>query len=1079
MKRLSGILIFSTFLLTHLYAQHQNFTTLSIEEGLSQSVVNCMFQDSKGYIWLGTQNGLDRFDGQDFVLYRFNPADSNSISNNWIYAISEDHEGNLWIGTKGGLHKFVRDEDRFERIQYQSSYHYDVGNYSYDNICLRNGKILIHTPPLISIVDPADNSFSHYTSRFAYDASVKDVKIPVLEDYSGNIWVANSMGLAKFLPASEEFIYCTFESEGEILSEKNVTALFQDQTGGIWVGTSTGLFVAEPGETNFKEAAFQLESGGQFSYRHLIHNIIQDKNGALIISTEGNGIFFISPVSDEKYSLRNFTLNNSGLGSNIVQCLLIDRSENMWAGTLNGLSKTDLKPKKFRLYQNNNRPNSTPLLGNVIAGLYKSDDGIIWAGNWGQGLNLINTETNEVEHFSSQHSDNHYLPNDFVHVILKDADGNIWLGTRNGIFIYDQVGNRFVLWTAFFNNPILPLFENIRIYDIIQDRKQNFWIASSNGLYKVNLNTSSVEAFHIDAVEENHRLSANSIYSLFEDSEGLIWIATINGLEMYNPQNRQIKHFTKEHHGLSSDFLISLCEDVDGNIWIGSNAYINIFDKKNSRFSYMGPDDGLPSNYIYGIRKDRNNDLWLATGNGLCRYQQKSRKLEVFTLADGLQSPEFNLRASCVCPNGELLFGGMNGINIFFPDSIPGNPYKPELVFTSFTKLRNDVEETVNVENTKKIVLDHHVQSFTINFAALEYTNPENNQYAYKMEGIFNEWREIGNRKFVPFMPSPGEYTFSLIGSNNDGVWNKEEISLQIIVLPPWWRSDYAYLSYYLLLILTVIGFIKLRERRLKFDKIHLEKKVRERTIQINEQNRVITAKNEELNELNRTKDKFFSIIGHDLRNHFNIIIGFSEVLLSGFKKMDGEKQEYHLSNIYRSSIRAHDLLGNLLTWARLQRGAIIFQPEKINVAGKIRELLHFHEEAALKKNILVEVFTEEEIAVNADENMFATIIRNLLANAIKFTENNGEVSIQVKKVNSSCEIVVKDNGVGISAENLEKIFRVDSNVTTPGTCGEKGTGLGLVLCKEFVEKHGGKIRVISERGKGSEFSFTLPFFSA
>lgn len=1076
MKRLCCFLILGFALIFDLYSQHYTFSNYSINKGLSQSVVNCVFQDSKGYIWLGTQNGLDRFDGREFKLFRFNPADSNSISNNWIYAISEDRENNLWIGTKGGLHKYFRKENRFERIEYETGYSFDVTNYSYDNLCLKNGNILVNTPPVISILDLKENTFSHFTSNLEYDASVKDVKIPVLEDNDGDIWVGSSNGLAKFSVKMKKFEEAIFHpTGGGLLRRANVTALFQDKAEAIWVGASGKLYRKQKNDIGFDEVCFQQESGEVFNCNFLVRSITQDKKGDLIIATEGDGIFFISETGDGEFNIQNLNLNNSGIGHNIVQCLLIDKSENLWAGTLSGISKTDLKPKKFRLFQNNNLPNSTNLLGNVMAALFKNDDGIIWAGNWGQGLNLVNPATNEVEHFSSQHSGNHFLPNDFVHVILKDNEKNIWLGTRNGIFIYDKPYRRFVLWNDFFQNPNLPTFENTRIYHIIQDREQNFWIASSNGLFKVDLPEVSVEIFHTNA-PPSHRLSANLIYSIFEDSDGLIWIATINGLEVYNPKSGEIKHFTKELHGLSSNFLISLCEDAEGRIWIGSNAYINIFDKKTSEFSYLGQEDGLPSNYIYEIQKDKNNNLWLATGNGLCKLNHQTGRVVTYALEDGLQSPEFNLRASCVCENGELLFGGMNGFNLFYPDSITGNPNVPDLAFTAFTKTSNDVEEAVNLSGTDKLVLNHKVQSFTIKFAALEFTNPENNTYAYKMKGVSDGWVKIGNRNFVPFFAlPPGEYEFSVKGSNNDEIWNKEGISLRIVILPPWWRSVYAYFAYLVLIALGIWVFIKLRERRLKLDKIRLEKKVLERTIQIKEQNRVITAKNDELNELNRTKDKFFSIIGHDLRNHFNIIIGFSESLLSGFQNMDQLKKEQHITNIYKSSVHAHDLLGNLLTWARLQRNAIVFQPEKINVAARIRKLIRFHEEAALKKNILIEVFAKEEIEVNADINMFESVVRNLVANAIKFTERDGEISIHLKRADGFCEIEVKDSGIGIPEENMDKIFRIDSNITTRGTCGEKGTGLGLVLCKEFVEKHGGKIWVESEVGGGSEFMFSLP----
>lgn len=1076
MKRLTGILFLCFCLLSNVFAQQFNFSNYTIDYGLSQSVVNCLFQDSEGYIWAGTQNGLNRFDGNSFDVFRFNPSDPNSLSNNWIYAITEDLNGDLWIGTKGGLNKYYRSENRFERIFYETGFAQDVTQHIYDNIRLKNGNILVNTPPVISFYNSQSQEFSHFRSKNVYDPAVQDVKMPLVEDQNGNIWIGCTKGLGLFSVKTSKFTCLPFfDHLGDSLRDVNVTSLFLDKAGNLWVGTTAGLYRNNETFESFQEVEFELDSGEVFSFDNCIRSIVEDSRDNLILGTEGGGLFVVSRNENNTFLVQNYTSDNSLIGHNIVQCLLIDKSDNLWIGTLSGISKTDLKKNKFELYRNDNSPNSTDLLGNVIAGLFKNNDGVLWVGNWGQGLNLIDREAGTIEHFSSQQEGRNNIPNDFVHVIFKDRDGNIWIGTRDGIFIYDLDQKRFVNWTVYFKNEDLPAFRSTRIYKIIQDKRNRYWIGTSNGLYRIDLEKSKVDVFQ-QQLEGNRNISANLVYSILEDSDGLIWIATISGLDVYNPFVDKIKHHNKTEEGLTSDFVISLCEDSLKRIWIGTNAAINIFDKESLEFSYFSEKKGLPSNYIYEIIEDKNHDLWFATGNGLCRYVLNTGRLEVFTPEDGLQSPEFNLRAAFAGNDGELMFGGMNGFNTFYPDSLSGNPHIPNIVFTSFQTTINDVQEEINLEQLDKVVLDDKVQSFSIEFAALEFTNPEHNHYAYKMEGISDEWVKIKNRKFVPFFAlPPGDYVFHVIGANNDGEWNKVGKKLKIVVLPPWWRSTYAYVSYFILISFVVFGFIKLRERRLKHDKVVLERKVEERTTQIQEQNRIIVAKNEELNELNRTKDKFFSIIGHDLRNHFNIIIGFSENLLGNFNEMEAKKQEQHISNIHKSSVRAHDLLGNLLTWARLQRNSINFHPERIDVVNKTRRLLRFHEEAALRKNILIEVLAREEISVEADVNMFSTIMRNLLANAIKFTDNDGEISVSLKRENGCVKIEVKDNGVGISKEDLGRIFKVDSNVSTRGTWGEKGTGLGLVLCKEFVEKHGGKIWVKSEVGIGSEFGFNLP----
>jgi ligand-binding sensor domain-containing protein len=545
-KRIVTILFFSFLFLINGYSQQYIFTNYSINNGLSQSVVNCIFQDSKGYIWAGTQNGLNRFNGETFDVYSYNPVDSCSISNNWIYSIAEDAAGNLWIGTKGGLNKYNAKQNNFKRIVYQTDFAYDVSQYCYDVIFLKNGYLLMNTPPLISVYNVEKESFIHFENRLEYDGAVKDVKIPTLEDTDDRIWVGSTTGLALFSLQNKEFSYFPFVlKNGDIFENVNVTALFKDKKANLWVGTTIGLFIFNSDSNRFEESRFLISQIEQVPFENTcIRAITEDKNGNLIIGTEGNGLFVISPESPGTVAIQNYTTGNSDLGHNIVQALVIDMSENLWIGTLQGISKTDLKKKKFNIYRNNNSPNSLDLLGNVIASLYKNDDDILWVGNWGQGLNLVNRKTGEVEHFSTRHSGNHFIPNDFVHVIFKDSEGEIWLGTRNGILIYDNPGNRFVDWKTYFKNSLLPNFNNVRIYMIIQDRDLNYWIGTQNGLYKINLKKSAVEVFQKE-LKANYQLSANLVYCLIEDSEGLIWIATVSGLDVYNPKTKKNKAFQK------------------------------------------------------------------------------------------------------------------------------------------------------------------------------------------------------------------------------------------------------------------------------------------------------------------------------------------------------------------------------------------------------------------------------------------------------------------------------------------------------------------------------------------------------
>ncbi|MEI7499072.1 MAG: two-component regulator propeller domain-containing protein [Bacteroidota bacterium] len=1084
MKQLPVVIVF--LLLTSLTTRSQEFffTNFPIEKGLSQSVVNCVFQDSRGYIWVGTQNGLNRFDGYYFEIYSHNPSDSNSLSNSWIYSIDEDHQGNLWIGTKGGINQWLRKEKRFKRINYSTGYTNDVTDYSYDARVARNGNILINTPPVLTIFNPSVNSFNHFTSSLSYDGSVKDNRVPLLEDKEGLIWIGSTRGLACFNPRTTEFKYFIHNANDlNSISDNTITALYEDGTGYIWIGTTSGLNRLDKKNHSIKKFYSDARNHQSLS-NNFIRAITGDPYGFIWIGTEGGGLNRASRTNDDRLIMENFTSENHSLGHNIILALMVDKSQNLWIGTLQGLSKTDLKQRKFHLYRRDDTPFSTNLLGNVIASIYKDDDGLIWVGNWGQGLNLLNRKTGQVDYFSTRLWGEQYIPNDFVHVIFADTRKNIWIGTRDGICIYDRITKRFIRFREFFKNNSLPDFRYERIYSIIQSHENDYWIGTQNGLYRINIEKSTTEVFREES-SGNHRISGNLVYSVIEDREGLIWIATLSGLDIYNPKSGKMKRYVKNNkpNSLCDNFVISLCEDYHGDIWIGTGSYINRFVKHDSTFIYYSQENGLPNNRIFEILQDNQRNLWFATGGGLCRFDSTTNSFRTYSVEEGLQSLEFNLRACCKSSDGEIFFGGMNGFNSFYPDSLRDNPFIPEIVFTSFFKTVQGNKEYIDVENASEVVLNYNDHTFTIEFAALEFTNPDKNRYAYMLEGVSGDWIETGNRRFVPFsnLP-PGEYTFRVKGSNNDGLWNESGPSLKIIIKPPWWRSSWAWTAYFIFLVGVIIIYIRIRERKLLRERDHLEKKVLIRTLQIEEQNAEILKKNEELNKLNNelsalntTRDKFFSIIAHDLRNPFNTILGLSEMAIGNTGDAEPEKVRKIVFDIRDTAKHTFDLLQNLLIWARSQTGALDFEPVSFDLSERILENTDIVKSQAEKKNIVLSYIEAGPIMATGDTRMIDTVLRNLLTNAIKFTQPQGQITVSVKEKDNHYEVMVQDTGIGIAEENISRIFLLDNKYTRKGTEKERGSGLGLILCREFIEKHNGTIRVESKPGKGSAFIFTLP----
>lgn len=444
---------------------------------------------------------------------------------------------------------------------------------------------------------------------------------------------------------------------------------------------------------------------------------------------------------------------------------------------------------------------------------------------------------------------------------------------------------------------------------------------------------------------------------------------------------------------------------------------------------------------------------------------------------------EFNLRASYKSRDGEVFFGGMNGFNSFYPDSLTDNPYVPQVVLTNAYKTTRAEKEMLDIDNASELVLDYDDYNFTIEFAALEFTNPEKNRFAYRMTGISDDWIETGNRRFVTFSKlPPGEYFFSVTASNNDGVWNRAGCGIRVIIKPPWWRTTWAWAAWFLLLAGAIMIYVRIRERSLLRERDVLEQKVHRRTLLIEEQKARILASNEQLNQLNHelkalntTKDKFFSIIAHDLRNPFNTILGLCEMILGRTGENCPPPVLKSVTDIRDASRHAFDLLQNLLIWARSQTGNLEFQPEEFDLDEHIQENLGLVRSQAEKKSITLEYVHPGPLVMTGDTRMISTIVRNLLTNAIKFTPQKGRVVISTSRRDGGVELTVTDTGIGIPAANLETIFRPDGMFTRKGTDKERGSGLGLLLCQEFIQKHNGTITVESEPGKGSRFIVFLP----
>ena len=735
---------------------------------------------------------------------------------------------------------------------------------------------------------------------------------------------------------------------------------------------------------------------------------------------------------------------------------------------------------------------------------------------------------------------------------------------------------------------------------MIEDSGGAFWFGTGNGICIINVREKTAQILRVDS-DDALRLSSNLVYSLLEDQDKNVWIATSNGLDQYVPAENRIYHYVNSpgsENTLCDNYTVSLCEDELGFIWIGTSSGVNSFNKGDSVFTHFTVRDGLPSNMIYDIIKDARGHLWFSTGSGLAMLDPADVTEEPFQVEDELRGKEFNIKAVFRGLDGEMFFGGIDGLISFYPDSLTDNAYVPPVRITSLEKENDGIRQKMNVY-ADEVVLTYRDYSFTIEFSALDFTNPSKNRYAYRMEGIADRWVEIGTRRFVPFtnLP-PGNYTFHVRGTNNDGVWNMEGTTCRITILPPWWRSNLAYVFYLLLTALLVVLVIKIRERNLVMEKKVLEKKISERTREIAQQKekveesesklkstissiddlvfvldrggvfqefykpekyksfyrepvfyigkcfdevglpepavkhlrmalkalkqektveefdycieqdgedswfnakfsqrrnhqgelsgitvvaRDITERKrseEQLKDLNATKDTFFSILAHDLKNPFSSLHSMSELAIQEYPNLEEEEKLKVLGNIHKSAELIFNLLENLLTWSKSQRGKIEYSPSKFSLTRLVEVNLNLHQVPAEKKGIKLAFTTPDEIYAYGDREMINTVIRNLINNAVKFSHKGGSIEVGITARDEMLEVMVSDQGVGISDDNVEKIFRIDQQFKSQGTAGETGTGLGLVLCQDFVEKNGGRIWCKTREGYGSSFYFTLPRFN-
>ena len=821
-------------------------------DGLTQTHVNVVFQDSIGFLWIGTQDGLNKYDGYSFKAYRNQPVDTNSLSNNFIRAVDEDLKGNIWIATNEGLNLLDRKTGFFKT--------YTVpGNDSifrreqriYSVTAGQKGLVWFKTENGLNCLDPGTGeirSFESYNDRFITYSGLPQFN--VLEDNKGQVWMGSKDGLQVFNPETEQFKLYRHDPADEFsLSSNIVRVIFEDSEQNIWVGTNKGLNkYLEPSDRFIRvipPADFNIRS-------QVINCIIEDPEGVFWIGTE-MGFYRMKKNYTHFPCQTSFLTDNKVVQISSVHSIIEDRSHIMWLGTFEGLVKFDRKPGKFKLMDKS--PESIPgLSSNIISAVFQDENGSIWFGTRGFGLNIVDPETGSVEYFSRNSPGySHRISNDYIHSIYQDRDGQIWVGTSNGINLYDKLHHQFQKFCELNENISCHIFNNNSVYSIRQDSYGNIWFTAASGIHKYNRITGEIRSYYtIFSTGEYFEITGG--YDMVEDRDYNIWFGTEKGLLKYNPEQDNFNVYQKNaregRQDLSSQTIYCLHLDRRGMLWAGTASGLNMYHPEKESFEYLTGNEGAFNYHIYSILEGGDSTLWMSTNRGLLRYNPGTMDFMSFNLSNGLQNYEFNRGAAYKSPNGTFYFGGISGLNYFNPDSIRFNEYVPNVAFTFF---EIDVAGQLGandlpLERTEAIRVNQANRVFSIAFAALDFTAPQNNRYMYNLakQGSEGQWISVGNQHSVTFSNlSPGKYVLSVKGSNNDNVWNEKEVSLNMQILPPIWKSLKAYILYALLIGTLVYLLIQVRTRSLrKSNKILREKELAAKEVVKQREELIIKNKN-------------------------------------------------------------------------------------------------------------------------------------------------------------------------------------------------------------------------------------------
>jgi len=1048
------------------------FQHISTDKGLSQKTAQSIFQDSHGFIWIGTREGLNRYDGQEIVTYRNIVGDIKSLSSNFIRDILEDSQHNIWVATNSGLNRFDASSKTFMRVGIVDKENQPVVRLTslFDD---NNGRILIGTEG--QGVYSVDTSQAGYKVKFVKqldDLRQANVQV-IFKDSKGRYWFGtHSQGAWLANDKGKISINFQFEkNQNNSISHNNIHAIMEDSDGRIWIGTEGGG-LNKYNELNKSFIRYQYDLNDPTSLsNNRVFKIIEDKNQILWIATDG-GINLYRPSSDDFLRVQYRPSQPAGLSHNEVTDMLEDDGGLIWIGTVSGINIWNPVTAKFVHYRNISE-DSNSLSNNFIRGLEESKSGNIYAATVGGGLNVLDTTSGKWTVISKDKQGVPLLLDLRVNTLMVDSTDDLWVGTYSrGVSVLSRDHQ---LLQHFEHNKQEPKSLSANgIRAILQDSDNEIWIATSRGINRLNRDGKTFKHYRIEKNNRNTLISEN-IVAMLEDDEGYIWLATDGGglsrLDKNNGNFINITHQPDNPFSLTSNQTISIYQDSQARFWIGTELGLNRWEPEDrrqakNRFTHYTTKNGLSSSTINGVLEDEEGFIWISTNKGVSRLDPENDQFKHYNLALEIQNNELNQNSMLKAENGRLYFGGLNGINAFFPKEIDINNNIPPVVLTNISSENKSLSFTLPLTNLEGVNFTHKDYFITFEFAALDYAQPGKNQYQYKLDGFDPDWIHINNLNRATYTNLPsGKYIFKVKASNNDNVWSDESINLIVIIEPAPWASPWAFALYIFTVLISIFMVIQFRTRRLESHSIKLEKSIDERT-------RELATEKHKVERLLALKNEEFANVSHEFRTPLTLILGpLAQVL-----KTNKNQQEIDRLNIVqRNGYRLLRMVDQLLN-AETFRVKAITQKSPLASGKVIEQITDAFKDLAKQKNIDIRIKQIDHINLEFTPDALEKIILNLLSNAIKYTKSGGTITVSSRRnSNNELEVKITDTGIGIPEDKLGSVFERYQRVLDENSEQVSGAGLGLALVKDIVESHQGRVEIESQLGKGTQVVVYLP----